>query len=133
MVNGEGLHAVGQMKAPWRFTDELAQVYGLELLVFADVPFEVIIGNDFLQASETYIPRPQNVLHVRTANILGVPSQRILGKIDRAKVLALADTGSEQSLVSHEYAKRHGWLIDLDFSNVNLLQFPDDSTKRTEG
>jgi len=82
MVNGEEFHAVGHMKAPWRFTDELAQVYGLELLVFADVPFEFIIGNDFLQAIETYIPRPLNAFHVRTANILGVPSRCILGKID---------------------------------------------------
>jgi hypothetical protein len=57
-ANGEELHAVGQVSAPWRSTDELAQVYDLELLVFADVPFEVILGNDFLQASETHIPRP---------------------------------------------------------------------------
>ncbi len=107
-ANGEEFHAVGQVNTPWRSTDELAQVYDHELLVFADVPFEIIIGNDFLQASETYLPRPQNALHVRTANILGMPSRRIPGKIDKAKVLALPDTGSEKSLVSHEYAKSRG-------------------------
>jgi hypothetical protein len=53
----------------------------------------------------------------------GCPASASLGKFDKAKVLALPDTGSEQSLVSHKYAKSRAWLIDLDFSCINLLQF----------
>lgn len=79
------------------------------------------------------VPRPTRALYVRNVNILGYPSQRVKGELDSENVLALPDSGAELNMISYEYARRRGWLLNKMSGRNNLLQFANGSLARTEG
>ena len=143
MANGSMINSIGRVTAQWCFKNGGSESYEISFYVFADCSFDVVIGDPFLRATQTlsnytnrlsWIPRPRWALSVRRVNLVGYPSQLMKGKLSGEEVFALADTGAEGgNLVSYEYAKRRGWLIDSLFGEGNLLQFPDGSHSRTEG
>ena len=160
-ANGTPVTTIGVATAPWRFANEvdLEQPCRVALFVLADCVFDLILGHEFLAFTKTltdkenkkrrmsWLPKPTGALYVRNVNILGFPkfqSQRLRGTIrsdiiidipnlGAEKFLALPDSGSETNLVSFDYVKKRGWMMDVELTETNLLQFADGSTQKTEG
>ena len=142
MANGQSLWSIAQASARWRFKDEIYDSYELKFFVIANCVYDVIIGDDFLQSTQTmsvfrnrlsWVPRPRSALHVRHVNSLGNPSLRIRGKLNERSISALPDSGAEPNMISFDYAKRRGWLLHHLSGDRNLLQFPDGSLTETVG
>ena len=144
MGHGRQIHAIAHVKVRWQFRKEPKKTYNLSFYVLADCIFDVMIGGAFLYATSTMtlyrnrlsrIPRPRRALHTRIVNLCGISSRRLNGVLLSEKCLALPDSGAEPNLLSYEYAKQRGWLLDMvpGPKNCTLLQFADGSTEATEG
>ena len=55
MANGKSLWSIAQASARWRFKDEVYDSYELEFFVIAHCVYNVIVGDDFLQSTQTMI------------------------------------------------------------------------------
>jgi len=142
MANGQKIWSVAQVSARWRFKSAVLDSYELKFFVLEKLTYDVVIGDEFLQATQTmsvydhrlsWAPRSKSTLHIRHVNLLGDPNQRIRGILDGKSASALPDSGAEPNLVSYDYAKRRGWLTRRLLGDRNLLQYPDASLSRTEG
>ncbi len=142
MANGQKIWSVAQASAQWRFKNAVSKSYELKFFVLEKLIYDVIIGDEFLQSTQTmsvyedrlsWAPRPKSTLHIRHVNLLGDPNQRISGRLNEESTSALPDSGAEPSLVSYEYAKRRGLLTRRLSGDRNLLQYPDGSLSKAEG
>ncbi|RTE78048.1 hypothetical protein BHE90_007478 [Fusarium euwallaceae] len=142
MANGKLLRAIGRLRATWRFSTDPESSWDIIFLVLEDFIYDLVLGNEFLRASETMaqnkkrlsrIPRPLRALSVLYVNNLGPANQRLLGTMNGELVEALPDSGSEPNLVSLEWAIRQGWKDKIDGADVRLLQLADGSVERTMG
>jgi len=142
MANGQKIWSVAQVSARWRFKNAMSDSYELKFFVLEKLTYDVVIGDEFLQATQTmsvydhrlsWAPRSKSILHIRHVNLLGDPNQRIRGILDEKSASALPDSGAEPNLVSYDYAKRRGWLTRRLSGDRNLLQYPDGSLSKTEG
>ena len=142
--HGRQVHASAYVKIRWRFRKEPGKTYDMSFYVLPDCIFDVMIGGAFLYATSTMtlhrtrlsrIPRPRRALHIRVVNLCGTPSRRLNGVLHTEKCRALPDSGAEPNLLSYEYVKQRGWLVDMvpGPESCTLLQFADGSTETTEG
>ena len=144
MGHGRQVHATAHAKIRWQFRKEPGKTYDLSFYVLPDCIFDVMIGGAFLYATSTMtlhrnrlsrIPRPRRALNTRVVNLCGTPSRRLNGVLHTEKCRALPDSGAEPNLLSYEYVKQRGWLLDMvpGPESCTLLQFADGSTETTEG
>ena len=141
LPTGKMIHAIGFVKASWQFLWEPLLLREQVLAVLPECVFDVLIGSPFLRLTKSMstnkhrisrMPRA-NGLRVRCVNLVGCPSQRMMGMLGSEPVAALPDYGSEPNLISHEYAKSRGWVYDSSVEYKNLIMFADGSTDETAG
>ena len=142
MANGKHIKTIGTADVKWGFASDPSQEWKLTFHVLADFVYDLILGSQFLFATQTMshykerlstIPRPLQSLSVLRVNVLGSASRQVRGSLQEVRVNALPDSGSEPSLLSYEYVKQRGWLWSMKMEDQNLLQFADGSVERTEG
>ena len=142
--HGRTIKATGQLTVTWQFKSEPDQSYAIVIYILPCCIFDVLIGAKFLYATKTMcthrdrlsnVPRPRRALLTRVVNLCGLPSRRLQGTLNEQECTALPDSGAEPNLLSYEYVKRRGWLLDMypGPESCRLLQFADGSTERTDG
>lgn len=149
MGHGRITHAVGKMEVSWQSEEDPSLSYQLTLQVLAYLIFDVIIGGKFLYETNVMagnmhrlcrIPKPDRAMLARNVNFCGSPYHYLNGVLCTAisnpeRYFALPDSSAEINIVSHEFAKKMGRLIDLVpiLEKDRLLLFPDSSTAKREG
>lgn len=140
LANGRSVRSRGIAVVRWKFGEKEVEEYKLEFHILPDCVYDVIIGQEFLEASDTLSANRHRLQlqestprDVRYVNLCGSPCQTLLGFIDGEPIGALPDTGSEVNIMSELYAERRGYKINKIESDMDELQFADGSSQRTIG
>ncbi|PGH27807.1 hypothetical protein AJ80_00595 [Polytolypa hystricis UAMH7299] len=135
LPNGKHVRSRGTAMVRWPFADKPGKSYELEFVILPK--HEVILGNKFLQETETMTTHRRRIRKVRKLvtsakemYLAGEHHARTTGTLDGEPVLALPDSGSEVNIVSKAYSKSRGWKI---IGSSSRLQFADSSEQNSLG
>ncbi|KXH27844.1 hypothetical protein CSIM01_06763 [Colletotrichum simmondsii] len=135
--------SAGAITTSWAFAEGSERTWHLTFQVIDGFALDLVLGSEFLKSSGTMnqhrarlsiIPRPRWATSVLLTSSIGSIKERLRGTINGIEVQALADSGSESSLVSLNFARcRRDWHADIDWSDQRLLRFPDGNFEKTMG
>jgi hypothetical protein len=137
--NGRKIKSIGRATADCSFWNEPGRKLRCVFYVFERLIVPLIMGRKFLESTDTLTqhedrlvdraPRagPCRVMH------LSRPKRRMRCYIDSDLVEANPDTGAEMELVSPDFIKRKGYVVDAPDAAHEEVQFVDGSTARTQG
>jgi hypothetical protein len=137
--NGRKIKSIGRTTVNCSFWNEPSKKLRCVFYVFERLIVPLIMGRDFLERTDTLTqhqdrlvdraPRtgPCRVMH------LSRPKRRMRCYIDSDLVEANPDTGAEMELVSPDFIKRKGYVVDAPDTAHEEVQFADGSIARTQG
>ncbi|KAH7001150.1 hypothetical protein EDB80DRAFT_879254 [Ilyonectria destructans] len=139
LANGKIIEAVGQVSAECRFSTGSSSNSSLDCIfqVFNSLAVPAIMGNDFLQQTETLskhtdrlfeqiVPAMQSL----RVNSIGNSKRNLICRLGTYVGCATADTGSDLDLVSPEFARSRAFSIQ---PAIEKLEFADCSVGYTSG
>lgn len=129
----------GTIETSYQFTGESEK----HTLVFQLLPkclHDIILGNPFLKAAETFTKRSSRIKEGIIKGIvdrdflyLGSLGPRFHGTVNGVPQEALADSGAKIMVMDEDYAQRKDLPIVRDDMYRTRLRFADDSTANTSG
>ncbi|KAK6430370.1 hypothetical protein LTR95_013474, partial [Oleoguttula sp. CCFEE 5521] len=132
---------VGTVTAPLSIAGD-TKSHLLRFQVLANSITDVILGHRFLKVSRAFARYRDHIIHtVREASrrclrrvcLTTGAVQRVRGHINAEYTDAVADTGSDVTLLSKAYAKRRNLRVSYHWDDQVELEFADGSTAWTQG
>lgn len=139
LANGKIIEAVGQVSAGCRFSTESSSNSSLDCIfqVFNSLGVPAIMGNDFLQQTETLSKHTDRLLEQIVpfmqslrVNSIGTSKRNVICRLGTYVGCATADTGSDLDLVSPEFARSRAFIIQ---PAIEKIEFADCSVGYTSG
>ena len=138
--NSDNVQSSGTVSLPWAFEDTPHKIYNILFHVLPGCIHDVILGDQFLTRTETMSTqrhrlRKCNFLASKAVsfNLIGSPRRRMAGSMGKVPVLALPDFGSEENIVSEEWARRNGYHIKSGRKHRTWIRFANGSMEETVG
>jgi hypothetical protein len=134
---GASISVVGTTLLAFSFKKE-TKSYQLEFNVIRDAVHDVIIGNPFLDYTETFTHYAHRIKRKMRRDCLPrlcflESQQHVSGRINGISVNAVPDTGAEVSVMSASFAKKQGFIVDTSEEHQLPLVLADGSTVKTVG
>jgi hypothetical protein len=140
--SGKTIATVGTITVPLRFDKEHAN-YMLQFHLLRDCIHDVILGKQFLRATETFSSAVNRMRRVKQRVLeslksydllyLGDGAPRFMGYVDGYYQEALADSGAKVMIMDEDFARSIGQTIDRGMDSRIRLRFADGSTAKTSG
>ncbi|KAJ9638442.1 hypothetical protein H2199_007131 [Coniosporium tulheliwenetii] len=117
LANGKRVQSVGRVQASCRFVSESSISPDLACIfyVFRNVATDLIMGRKFLGETETLTAHRERL---------------VICKLGGKMVSAIADSGSELNLMSPEFARKQGYVVE---EGEEVIMFADGSLAYTSG
>ncbi|KAJ9655399.1 hypothetical protein H2201_008813 [Coniosporium apollinis] len=118
LADGRRVRSVGRVQAPCRFGTETSTDFDLVCIfyVFRNVATDLIMGRNFLGETETLTAHRERL--------------QVICKLDGRTVSAIADSGSELNLMSPEFARKQGYVVE---EGEQVIMFADGRLAYTSG
>jgi hypothetical protein len=134
---GALIGVVGTTTLPFSFEGE-RKSYQLEFNVIRHAVHDVVIGNPFLNYTETFTRYAHRIKRKLRKSCLPrlcflESQQQVSGWINGTHVNAVPDTGAEVSVMSASFAKKQGFVVDKSRAHRIPLALADGSTVKTTG
>ena len=135
-------YSLGTVSILWAFAEDRKKTFSILCHVIPRCTYDLILGNEFLRATNTLIKFRHrltkclfSVIHnVPHFGFLGETYQRLQGTLaDEHSVLAIPDTGADKNIMSLQYAVDHGFELMTGKNHCGYLQFADGSYDKTVG
>ncbi|KAJ9667111.1 hypothetical protein H2201_002630 [Coniosporium apollinis] len=138
LANGKRVQSVGRVQASCRFVSESSISPDLACIfyVFRNVATDLIMGRKFLGETETLTAHRERLVRLsrRVPGPLRVravcATQQVICKLGGKMVSAIADSGSELNLMSPEFARKQGYVVE---EGEEVIMFADGSLAYTSG
>jgi hypothetical protein len=143
LASGKTVAADTRVAVSWRFQGE-TMTHWLVCRVLPQCTHDLILGDSFLRATETLTKFKHRIkttvrslglklLSSLRLNYMGFDKRRMWGYLNGELVSALPDSGSDIMVVSAEYARRRGFVVDRGPEKQVMVQFADGSTAWADG
>ncbi|OQO06497.1 hypothetical protein B0A48_08280 [Cryoendolithus antarcticus] len=140
-ANGAKIALAGTVDAPFGVMGT-SKIELLRFHVMATGVTDVILGHRFLQLTKAFTRFRAQIVHtarrargsrLRHVRFLQGSVQQVRGYLDHGRIDAVADTGSDVTLLSSLYARERGLKVSYNRQDQVELEFADGSTMWTQG
>lgn len=141
MANSQQVATLGTVTFPWTFEDDPNNVIHVVAHVLQNFKYDCLLGNPFIRSTalmtkhlHRFVKGAFQPRDSWSMNLLGESSQRVQGMLgDDVCMEGLPDIGSARNVMDEAWAISKGFSILSHPDNCGVIEFPDNSTRKTVG